>query len=166
MLVMMQNPCLIYPSKWALVNGILPRVVERTKEKFIVSTFKSCHSCIVLFDIWISLHFFNNKWEPYHIIVGFSETINIFGNAMALKVNDVFAKYGLNVWVITYVKDEGVNLNTMTNALTYVVSCEALGLQTPFVGSCWGRAMSKCIQYAIDYAKVSIGLTFVSIKEV
>ncbi len=63
------------------MNGILPRVVERTKEKFIVSTFKSCHSCIVLFDIWMLragvdtfvmiVHFLNNKWEPYHIIVGF-----------------------------------------------------------------------------------------------
>jgi len=43
------------------------------------------------------VHFLNNKWEPYHIIVGFFETINIFGNAMALKVNDVLAKYGFNV---------------------------------------------------------------------
>jgi hypothetical protein len=49
--------------------------------------------------------------------------------------------------------------------MTFVVSCEALGLQTLFVGSCWGHAMLKCVQYAIDDLKVSIGLTFVSIKE-
>jgi len=36
---------------------------------------------------------------------------------MALQINDVLAKYGLNVQIITYVKDEGGNLNTMTNAL-------------------------------------------------
>jgi hypothetical protein len=53
----------------------------------------------------------------------------------------------------------------MTNALTFFVSCETSGLQTPFVGSCWGHAMSKCTQYATYGAKVSIGLTFVSIKE-
>jgi hypothetical protein len=50
----------------------------------------------------------------------------------------------------------------MTNVLISIVSCEILGLQTLFVGSCWGHAMSKCVQYAIDDAKVSIGLTFVS----
>ncbi len=46
----------------------------------------------------------------------------------------------------------------MTNSLTSIVSCEALGLQTPFVGSCWGHIMSKCTQYATDDAKVSTGL--------
>jgi hypothetical protein len=32
----------------------------------------------------------------------------------------------------------------MTFPLTLVVSCEVLGLLAPFVGSCWGHAMSKC----------------------
>jgi hypothetical protein len=81
------------------------------------------------------------------------------------EINDVFAKYGLNARIIAYVKDEGGNLNTMTNALTFVVSCETLGWQTPFVGSCWGHAMSKYIQYAIDDVKVSIRLTSVSTKK-
>jgi hypothetical protein len=48
----------------------------------------------------------------------------------------------------------------MTNALTFVVSCEVLGLQTPFVGSHWGHIMSKCTQYATDDVKVFTGLTF------
>jgi hypothetical protein len=56
---------------------------------------------------------------------------------MALQVNDVFAKYGLNARIIAYVKDEGGILNTITNALTFDVSYETLGLQTPFLGSCW-----------------------------
>ncbi len=58
---------------------------------------------------------------------------------MALQVNEVFAKHGFNAWVIEYIKDEGGNLSTMTIALTYVVSCEVLGLTT-----CWGHAMFKC----------------------
>jgi hypothetical protein len=53
----------------------------------------------------------------------------------------------------------------MTNALTFDVSCETLGLQTPFLGSCWGHAMSKCDQYATNDVKVSIKLTSISIKE-
>jgi hypothetical protein len=72
----------------------------------------------------------------------------------------------LNAQIIPYVKDEMGNLNTMTNSLIFVVPCETLGLQTPFVGSCWGHAMSKCVQYATNDTKVSTKLTFVSIKEV
>jgi hypothetical protein len=67
----------------------------------------------------------------------------------------VLAKHGFITWVITYVKDEGGNLSTMTTALTSMVPCQALGLTTPFVGACWGQAMFKCCQYAIDGNKVS-----------
>jgi hypothetical protein len=37
---------------------------------------------------------------------------------------------------IVYVKDKGGNLSTTTITLTSFVSCEVLGLATPFVGSC------------------------------
>lgn len=93
---------------------------------------------LISFDLWmlrakvdtfvLIVHFLNDKWEPCHIRIGFFETKNTFGNAMALQINDVLAKYGVNVQIITYVKDEGGNLNTMTNALPSVVSYETLGL--------------------------------------
>jgi hypothetical protein len=77
-----------------LVNDILPKVAKRTKERFILSTLKSCHSCTVSFDLWMSkigmdtlvmiVHFLNDKWETCHIIVRFFETIDPFGNVMAL----------------------------------------------------------------------------------
>jgi hypothetical protein len=67
--------------------------------------------------------------------------------------------------LITYVKDKGGNLSTMTIALISFVSCEVLGLTTPFVGSCWGHAMSKCCQHATNDYKVCGGLTTMSIKE-
>jgi hypothetical protein len=91
---MRQNPCLVFPSRQVLVNDILLMVVERTKGRFILSTFKSCHSCTISFDLWISkvrvdtfvmiMYFLNDKWEFCHIIVGFFETINTSRNAMAL----------------------------------------------------------------------------------
>jgi hypothetical protein len=37
--------------------------------------------------------------------------------------------YGLKNKIITYVKDEGSNLNTLTHALKYVVKCETLDLK-------------------------------------
>ncbi len=52
----------------------------------------------------------------------------------------------------------------MTYALTFVVSCEVLGLSTFFVGSYWGHAMFKCCQYVIDDLKICVGLPFISIK--
>jgi hypothetical protein len=43
--------------------------------------------------------------------------------------------YGLRNKIITYVKDEGSNLNTLTNALNFVVKCETLGLEESFQGT-------------------------------
>jgi hypothetical protein len=59
-------------------------------------------------------------------------------------MNDVLTKHRLNTCVLAYVKDEENILPTIISTLTYVVSCEVLGLLVPFVGSCWGHAMSKC----------------------
>jgi hypothetical protein len=39
------------------------------------------------------------------------------------------------------------NLNAMTYALKYVVSCESLGLEESFQGTCFGHAFSKAYQY-------------------
>ncbi len=38
-------------------------------------------------------------------------------------------EYGLKNNIITYVKHEGSNLNTMTNVVKFVVKCETLGLE-------------------------------------
>jgi hypothetical protein len=84
------------------------------------------------------VHFLNAQWEPCHITVGFFEIANTIGSAMALQVNDVLAKHGFITWVIAYVKDEGGNLSTMTTTLTSMVSCQALGLTTPFCGGMLG----------------------------
>ncbi len=61
-------------------------------------------------------------------------------------------------------KDEGSNLNTLTNALTCVVSCSPLQLACPFVGSCLGHAMFKATQYVNDDIKVCAGFFEVSLK--
>jgi len=53
----------------------------------------------------------------------------------------------------------------VTIALILIVSCEVLGLTTPFVGSCWGHAMFKCCQHAIDDFKICVNLAFISIEE-
>ncbi len=111
------------------------------------------------------VHFLNHNWELGHVTIGFFEIIETSGVAMAIQMNEVVVAYGLNVKILTYVKDEGINLSIMTSVLTFVVSCKLLGLTIPFVGSYWGHAKFKCCQYAIDDTKVSIRLTLISIKK-
>jgi len=104
-LILNQNLCFNFSSKRVLVNDILPRMVEFTKDKYVSSSFESCHSCIVFFNLWMFkagmdtfvmiVHFLNAQWEPCHIIVGLFEIADTTKSAMALQVIDVLAKHGL-----------------------------------------------------------------------
>jgi hypothetical protein len=88
-------------------------------------------------DTFVMLvHFLNSKWEYCHVTIDFFETTNTTRSAMALQVNDVFTKYNLNSWIITYIKDEGNNLLTMTMVLIFIVWCEPLNLIILFMGAC------------------------------
>jgi hypothetical protein len=79
--------------------------------------------------ICFHVHFLNDKWEPCHVTIGFFEITKNFGSAMALQVNEMLAKHGLNACVTTYVKDEGSNISTMTIVLTFVVPWKCWGWQ-------------------------------------
>ncbi len=103
-LILKQNPHFNFPLRRILVNDILLRMVELTKDKYVFSSLESCHSCPVSFDPWMSkfivdtfvtiMHFLNAQWEPCHIIVGIFETAHSTGSAMVLQANDVLAKRG------------------------------------------------------------------------
>lgn len=56
-----------------------------------------------------------------------------------------------------YIKNEGANLGTMVATLNVIVSCENLGLEESFRGTCFGRAMLKACQYDTTNNKVSMG---------
>jgi hypothetical protein len=65
--------------------------------------------------------------------------------------------------IIVYVKDEGSNLNAMTNAFKFVVCCEILGLEESFQGYCFGQAFSKAYYYATTKNKMCKNLKEMSI---
>ncbi len=65
---------------------------------------------------------------------------------------------------IAYVKDEGYNLNTMTTTLKSIVSCDLLGLEESFQGTCFGDAFSKACQYVTTDEKVCKDLRYVLIQ--
>jgi hypothetical protein len=56
----------------------------------------------------------------------------IIGQVLARNLIDLLDAYGLRNKIITYVKDEGSNLNTLSSALKFVVKCETLGLEESF----------------------------------
>jgi hypothetical protein len=90
---------------------------------------------------------------------------NIASVAMANQVNLLLDSFGLLDKIITYIKNEGFNLNTLISVLTSVVSCFALYLACPFVRSYFGHAMSKVAQYATNDNKVYTRFLKVSLKE-
>jgi hypothetical protein len=113
----------------------------------------------------IVVSFINTSWEPYHVTIGIFEVHNIASATMANQVKSLLDSFDLIDKVIAYVKDEGSNLNTLTSALTSIVSCSTFQLACPFVRSCFGHVMSKVARYAIDNTKVYAGLLEVNLKK-
>jgi hypothetical protein len=60
------------------------------------------------------INFINPQWVPCHVIVGMFEDTNIAGIAMVAQVKDLLSFYSMCDKLITYVKDEGGNLSTLT----------------------------------------------------
>jgi hypothetical protein len=71
--------------------------------------------------------------------IGLFETIKIMNQALATNLTKLFNQYGLRKKIITYVKDEGSNLTTMTIAFKSIVRCEILGLDESFQNTCFGH---------------------------
>jgi hypothetical protein len=165
-----------FPIQHQLVNEVLLSVVETTREKYVLLTLASCITCITSFDLWMScvrhdifamvVSFLNDSWEPNHVTMGIFDIQNTACATMANQVKVLLNSFGLFNKVIIYVKDEGSNLNTLTNALTNVVYYSPLPLACPFIGSCFGHAMFKVAQCAINDTKLCVGFFEVSLKGV
>jgi len=72
---------------------------------------------------------------------------------MIVQLKDLFARYNLLDKFIAYVKDDNTNLNNLAMAFTSIISYVLLLLPQAYAASCYGHAMSKCCQYAINDLK-------------
>jgi hypothetical protein len=91
--------------------------------------------------------------------MGIFEVQNTTNATMANQVKVLLDFFGLLEKIIAYVKNEGSNLNTLTNALTSVVFYSPLQLACPFVGSCFGHAMffaTNDIKMCAEFSKVNL----------
>jgi hypothetical protein len=111
-------------------------------------------SCASFNTFVIVVSFISTLWEPYHVTIWIFELHNTTSGVMANQVKSLLDSFGLLDKVMTYIKDERFNVNTLTFVLTFVVFCYAFQLACPFGGSCFGDAMSKVAQYTIDNSKI------------
>jgi hypothetical protein len=129
------HPCrhVKFPSCCQIVIKVFPNILEKTKERCVSPTFTSCVTYTCSFDLWMSyvhfdtfamvMNFINPPWEPTHVTIGIIELDNTIGATMENKIKNLLDSFGLLDKVIACVKDEGFNLNTLTFALTFMVSC-------------------------------------------
>jgi hypothetical protein len=71
------------------------------------------------------------------------EVVKTVGQTLARKFINLLDAYGLRNKIITNVKDEGSNLNTLTSTLKSIVKCETLGLKESSQETCFGHVFSK-----------------------
>ncbi len=85
------------------------------------------------YDVFsLMINFLSNDRQPKHVTIGLFEITKTLRQALAKSLKKLLDKYGLRKKIIVYVKDEGSNLNAMTNALKFVVNCESFGLKESF----------------------------------
>jgi hypothetical protein len=116
--------------------------VEKTKETYVLPLLNDCSCTIANFDLWMSkgahdvfvlvIIFLGSDWKPKHVTFGLFEAAKTIGQALAKNLIELLDAYGLRNKIIAYVKDEGSNLNTLTNALKSIVKCETIGLEESF----------------------------------
>jgi hypothetical protein len=72
---------------------VLPNIVKKTKEKYVLPSLTSCVTCTTSFNLWMFhgghdtfamvVNFIDNLWEPTHVRMGIFEVHNTTIVAMA-----------------------------------------------------------------------------------
>ncbi len=56
--------------------------------------------------------FLFNNWEPNHVTIGLFEATTTYSATMVSKLHEFLDKFSLIDKILTYVKDEGANLQS------------------------------------------------------
>ncbi len=76
------------------------------------------------------------------------------GQTLAKNLIELLDTYELKRKIVTSIKDEGFNVNTMITSLKSIISCDVLGLEKNIQGTSFDRAIFKTCQYATIDEKV------------
>ncbi len=101
-------------------------MINKTMERHALCAFIKVILMTTTFDLWMShegfdtfalvVNYIHNNWELCNITISIFKVHETLGTTMVLQVKDLFAHFDLCEKIITYVKDEGVNLNTFKTA--------------------------------------------------
>jgi hypothetical protein len=83
----------------------------------------------------LTINFLNESWIPMHATVGLFEVNETSGQNMVIQLKSLFSEFGLMHYVITFVKDETINLTTMALMLHSIIDCEPLKLIKVYEGT-------------------------------
>ncbi len=138
---------------------ILPRLVEKTSQQYVLLALTNCFSTIASFDLQmfngtyeffaLIIYFLSSDQQPKHVIISLFEATKTTTQALVRSLTKLLNKYGLRKKIITYVKNEGSNLNAMTITLKAIVNCESLGLEENFQ-STLGMFFQKHVNMALQ----------------
>jgi hypothetical protein len=76
----------------------------------------------------------------------------------------LFESFKFTSKILCFVKDQRKNLRTMTMALKFAITCEALNMFVSYDESCFGHAMNKRCTMCYNNDKVLTCLELVSVK--
>ncbi len=146
----------VLPSKIQFSKEILPKLVEKIKQLYVLPTLAYCYFVIVSFDLWMSkmaydifalvTNLLRADCQPKHIAVGLLEAFDASGHALTKYIIKLLGNFDLRKKIILYAQDEGSNLHTMTIALKSIVSCDILSLAKSFQGNCFDHEFFKTCQ--------------------
>jgi hypothetical protein len=68
------------------------------------------------------VNFLRIDWQPKHITLGLFEATGNSAQTLAKNLTKLLESYALKRNFITYIKDEGSNMKTMTTTLKSIVS--------------------------------------------
>ncbi len=148
--------------------------MEQIKVTYVLPLLNDCCCAITNSDLWMSkgtdnvfalvINFWGSDWEPKQIIISLFEVTETTVQVLVRNLIHLLDAYDLRHKIITYVKGEGSNSNTLANPLKSIVECEILGLVESFQGTCFGHAFSRACQYATTDDKICKNLKYVFIK--
>jgi hypothetical protein len=105
---------------------ILPNLVEKTKQIYVLPKLTNCIFATTTFDLWMLkgahdiftfvINFLGFDWQLKKVTIGLFEAIETIGHTLANNLTKLIDQYGLINKIIAYVNNEGSNLNIMTIA--------------------------------------------------
>jgi len=166
---MKKDPKVKFPTCSQFVSKHLFDMVAKTMDKYIQPLLAKCESTSITFNLLMSrigyntfcliMNFIDDTWQLHHVTIGLFEAPKTIGATLAEIVKPLLAQYKFIKKIITYMKDEGNNLNTLASTFLQVVNYELLQLTSPYVGACFGHTVSKTCQYVISNDKICVGMT-------